>query len=222
MLQLAACLHLSYHLVQYRPIKRPTFSCSQSSLLVHSNFSFRGLARCLHLNCLCFLCLNCGWVVLWQMLSSRFFSRWKEKTWPRPWATPVLEGEFSKRGPCCRTKVLGETNMEPARRFFGRGRAGPGALNSLIAYYSDIVRSIVASWFNIVRYSTKSCFIIMIVYQQHDHDHIDNLHRHHGVLCWTFLCAVGRGENGRAPRQSTRSWRDAIQQYTTKNLVGEI
>ena len=44
----------------------------------------------------------------------------------------------------------------------------------------------------------------MIVYQQHDHDHIDNLHRHHGVLCWTFLCAVGRGENGRAPRQSTR------------------
>ena len=60
-------------------------------------------------------CLNCGWVVLWQMLSSRFFSRWKEKTWPRPWATPVLEGEFSKRGPCCRTKVLGETNMEPAR-----------------------------------------------------------------------------------------------------------
>ena len=40
---------------------------------------------------------------------------------------------------------LGETNMEPARGFFGRGRAGPGALNSLIAYYSDIVRSIVAS-----------------------------------------------------------------------------
>ena len=28
---------------------------------------------------------------------------------------------------------LGETNMEPARGFFGRGRAGPGALNSLIA-----------------------------------------------------------------------------------------
>ena len=45
MLQLAACLHLSYHLVQYRPIKRPTFSCSPSSLLVHSNFSFRGFAR---------------------------------------------------------------------------------------------------------------------------------------------------------------------------------
>ena len=28
---------------------------------------------------------------------------------------------------------LGETNMEPARGFFGRGRAGPEALNSLIA-----------------------------------------------------------------------------------------
>ena len=25
---------------------------------------------------------------------------------------------------------LGKTNMEPARGFFGRGRAGPGALNS--------------------------------------------------------------------------------------------
>ena len=91
------------------------------------------LCTFIHVHCLCFLCLNCGWVLLWQMLSSRFFSRWKEKTWPRPWATPVLEGEFSKRGPCCRTKVLGETNMEPARGFFGRGRAGPGALNSLIA-----------------------------------------------------------------------------------------
>ena len=42
-----------------------------------------------------------------------------------------------------------------------------------------------------------------------------------GCTMVNVLCAVGRGENGRAPRQSTRSWRDAIQQYTTKNLVGE-
>ena len=30
------------------------------------------------------------------------------------------------------------------------------------------------------------------------------------------------GRDGRAPRQSTRSWRDAIQQNTTKILVGKI
>ena len=41
----------------------------------------------------------------------------------------------------------------------------------------------------------------MIVDQQHDH--INNLHHHQGVLCWTFLCAVGRGE--------TAALRDKVQ-----------
>ena len=88
----------------------------------------------IHVHCLCFLCLNCGWVVLWQMLSSRFFSRWKEKTWLRPWATPVTElrqnlaGEFSKRGPCS-AEGLEATNAGSVCGFFIEARDG-GALNS--------------------------------------------------------------------------------------------
>ena len=43
----------------------------------------------------------------------------------------------------------------------------------------------------------------MIVYQQHDHDHIDNLHRHQGVLCWTF-CAQLAGEKAAALRDKVQ------------------
>ena len=43
----------------------------------------------------------------------------------------------------------------------------------------------------------------MIVYQQHDHDHIDNLHRHQGVLCWTF-CAQLAGEKTAALRDKVQ------------------
>ena len=43
----------------------------------------------------------------------------------------------------------------------------------------------------------------MIVYQQHDHDHIDNLHRHQGVLWWTF-CAQLAGEKTAALRDKVQ------------------
>ena len=69
----------------------------------------------------------------------------------------------------------------------------------MLLYYRYYI--IVASWFNIVRYSTKSCFIIMIVYQQHDH--INNLHRRRGVLCWTF-CAQLVGEKTAALRDKVQ------------------
>ena len=41
----------------------------------------------------------------------------------------------------------------------------------------------------------------MIVYQQHDH--INNLHRHQGVLCWTF-CAQLAGEKTAALRDKVQ------------------